>query len=275
MCKRILRSSLLVLIICVLTITGVACQKPMTTEDRKERMKELLKDKYGEEFEIRELYNTGKVEAWCYPVSNPTMVFKADTTIEMEEISQDDYLQSLVGRQIDVELQPYASRAFGECIVFSHILLGSTNGFPSPNANTISLDRLIEYEHKNNYGDSIHIYIFVNINKSKNKIKEEFSFVNEIGEMIRNEKLPSSTKLFIFFGDDIFLIDVQASLDEFGWRSFGSSSRRDIMDVIEDKNEMGIYYNDIGNPTYRNSNLDELSEIDLIKYTQLRSEVIK
>lgn len=44
--KRILRSVLLVMIICVLTISGVACQKPMTTEDRKDRMKELLNERF-------------------------------------------------------------------------------------------------------------------------------------------------------------------------------------------------------------------------------------
>ena len=43
----------------------------MSNGQREKRLKELLRNKYGEDFEIRELYVTGKVDAWCYPVNDP------------------------------------------------------------------------------------------------------------------------------------------------------------------------------------------------------------
>ena len=67
----------------------------MSTEQRKERLKELLRNKYGEEFEIRELYDSGAVKAWCYPQKDSLLLFKAGAMLKMEEISNDDYLQTI------------------------------------------------------------------------------------------------------------------------------------------------------------------------------------
>ena len=53
----------------------------MSKVKREKRIKELLRDKFGEEFEVRELYDTGAIEAWCYPQNDPTMIFKVETML--------------------------------------------------------------------------------------------------------------------------------------------------------------------------------------------------
>ena len=174
--RRIL---LLLLFTCILTITSVACQKPMTTEDRKDRMKELLKDKYGEEFEVRELYNTGKIEAWCYPVSNPTMVFKADSTLEMEEIVSDFYLQNIVCKQVELQLQPDAEQCFYNCYVSAHIATADTSKYLNPESSGVTLRSLEDYFSTQGIEGRITISVFVDDNTNRNSMLNEYLFLEE------------------------------------------------------------------------------------------------
>lgn len=268
--RRIL---LLLLFTCILTITGVACQKPMTTEDRKERMKELLKDKYGEEFEVRELYNTGKIEAWCYPVSDPTMVFKANSNTEMSKLGNDDYLQMIVGKQIDEEFQPIAENAFGNCIVSTNLALGGTEKMVSPRADTINLDTLLQYEKDNGYGNTIFINVFIEY--SGNGVFDsykEYEFINEIGEFMDDYTLEDSV-LILYFGNSTFINDVRIVLEEFGWSSIGSDNRKTMHDVTKDKKRMIIGFKK-GIPRHRIMDSEEYEEIDIYKYKELKMEVI-
>jgi len=48
----------------------------MSNGQREKRLKELLRNKYGEEFEVGELYATGRIDAGCYLVNDPTMIIK-------------------------------------------------------------------------------------------------------------------------------------------------------------------------------------------------------
>lgn len=274
-----MRNKLLIRIFIVILITSIPVLSmgcgTMSKGQREKRLKELLREKYGEEFEVRELYDTGAIEAWCYPQNDPTMIFKVETMLEMKEIAEDDYLQSLVGRQLSKEYQLLAENAFGECFVYSKLLLASTPNYPSPNSKTITLEELLDYIHSNNFGDSVHLYVFVNKNKNNNVIMDELEFVRIIGNKIAEGELPTSTKVFIMFGDENFLLNVEKSLNEFGWHTFGGKSRTDIMDVIGDKDEIRIYYDSNGNPLCEKGNTDEVTIMDKEEYESLRMEVIE
>lgn len=274
--KRIKQCKILSLIMAVIVMAmSFGCQRPMTTKEREERLKELLKDKYGEEFEVRELYVTGAVEAWCYPVNDFSRIFKIETMLDMENITEDDYLQSIVAAQINEELQPLADNSFGDCYVYSNILLASTSGFLDPKASAITLQKLYEYMESNNYGDSIHINVFVNSSNSNSDYSKEFVFIENIGNMIKEKKLSSSTKVVIYYGDKNFTSSAQKAIAEFGWNTISNNSRIDIMDVINNRDGIRVYFNSNGEPMNHKNNADESSLMDVEEYRKKRMEVIK
>ena len=268
--KRILRSSLLVLIICVLTITGVACQKPMTTEDRKERMKELLKDKYGEEFEIRELYNTGKIEAWCYPVSDSTMVFKADSTLEMEEIVSDFYLQNIVCKQVELQLQPDAEQCFYNCYVSAHIASADTSKYPNPESSGVTLRSLEDYFSTQGIEGRITISVFVDDNANRNSMLNEYLFLEEkIINRVNGGEFPN-THFNLYLGNAELVKHAKDIIEIQRWDSRGE--QEDIFDIIDEFKLIEFYFNNQGEKYILTPTREDLT---FEKYCDIRKEIIQ
>ena len=243
--KKIVRFFLL-FFFTIIVVICFGCNKPMTTESRKERMKELLKDKYGEEFEVRELYDTGTIESWCYPVNNPSIIFKADTDSDMKEIKSDFYLQNIVCRQVEDQLQMVFENVFGKSFVSAHISTSNTNNYINPRYSDITLKLLEDYYEKEGIGGRIAISVFVDkeellINNENN----EYDLIKEnIWERVKDGEYPN-THFSIFVGDDKNLLNAKKILEEQNWDSRGNTE--DIFDVLNNFTEIDFYFDNQGN----------------------------
>ena len=255
----------------IVLVLSIGCQRPMTTKEREERLKELLKDKYGEEFEVRDLYVTGAVDAWCYPVNDPTMIFEVGTMSSMEEIAEDDYLQNIVGRQIDEKFQTDAEEAFGNCIFYTHIPLGSTNGLASPRSDTVTLETLLEYEKEKGFSNSILIDIYVEYDPvNENNVLKEYRLLKRVGEYMDLYGVDGTVTLF--FGDYQFVEDIKTALGK--WRRASKYGNDNIHNVLKNKVPLYLGFSD-GKPIHRINDTEEFEMVDLQKYMELKKEALE
>jgi len=147
--KRFIKKNIIVFLMTSMIPVLVGCNY-LSKGQKENRLKELLREKYGEEFVVRELYENGAIQAWCYPIQDNSLVFSVTTSSKMEKIEMDEYIQRIVGRQIDSEIQPLANNCLGNCYVSTNIPLGATTGFPSHDKSTFTFDSLLDYEKDNN-----------------------------------------------------------------------------------------------------------------------------
>lgn len=241
-----------------------------STEQRRERLKELLKEKYGEEFEIREIYENGAIKAWCYPIKNNSLIFSVTTTLDMDRIEMDEYIQKIVASQIDLELQPIAENSLGRCFVSTNIPLGATTGFPSPDINTISLESLLDYEKNNNISNSIFINVFIEreLNNDSND-EQEFQFINEMGHFFDSNGLRESA-LVLYFGDALYIKEAWDTIEEYGWDAVESNDKNDIYDVLNKDSRVIINYKD-GKPIQK-KNTEEYQIINIEEYIKIKKK---
>jgi len=272
--KKIVRFFLL-FFFTIIVVICFGCNKPMTTESKKQRMKELLKNKYGEEFEVRELYDTGRIEAWCYPINNQSIIFEAHSETDMEVLGNDDYLQTVVGKQIDEKFQIPAEKAFGPCIVSTNIALGGTKDISSASADTVTFDTLLNYEKEKGLGNTIYINVYIENDSNASSEPNEYYFIREVGGFMERYELRDSV-LILYFGDGHFIKDVKNALAEFGWSTSASgfSDRDNITKVERDKKRIRIYFKG-SIPVDNTVDSNNYNELDLKKYIELKAEVLR
>ncbi len=269
--RAILRNVVLILVVLIILTLTAGCKRPMTTSAREKRLKDLLRDKYGEEFDVRELYVTGAVDAWCYPVNDPTMIFEVGTMLNMEEIAEDDYLQNIVGEQINEKFQKDAEEAFGNCIFYTHIPLGGTNGINSPRSDTVTLENLLEYEKEKGFSSSILIDIYVENNPvSGNEVLKEYKFLERVGEYLNMYEVEETITLY--FGDHQFVEDVRNALEKWRWAtSYGDDN---IHNALKYKEPLYLGFSG-GVLTHRIDDTEEFEIVDLKRYMELKKGALK
>ena len=267
-----IKATLLILLMGVILIALVGCGVPSEAK-RERKLKKLLSDKYGEEFEVRELNANSGVHAWCYPVNDPSLIFEMSTPTKMDSITGDDYLQCIVERQLNEFFQPLAEEAFGDdCIVSTNIPLGATSSINNPNPQEIDLDSLLEYIHTNGFSDRFFLIIFCNNDGEYNDVNE-YEFISRVGQMYIDGEMPYMI-LRIYAGDETFLDSVKVALNEYGWTiALGSDSRWDVNDIIKEKREILIHYYEDGSPYTHIRELDLKEDLTLEKYSELRKEI--
>ena len=261
----------LMLLMGVILIALVGCGVPSEAK-RERKIKKLLNDKYGEEFEIRESFVTSGVHAWCYPVNDPSLVFEISTPAKMDSITADDYLQCIVERQLNEKFQTMAEKTFGsDCIVSTNIPLGSTTSFQNSNSQDVDLDSILDYIYANGLSD--HIFLFIFCNSDEYNEKKEYEFISKVGQLYQSGDMPY-TILEIYSGDELFLESVNSALNEYGWTiAVGEDSRWDIDDVIREKKGILIHYYEDGSPYTHNKELDLIEDLTIEKYTEMRREI--
>ena len=263
--------TLLLLLVGAMLIALVGC-KVMDDQQREDRIKELLRDKYGEEFEIREMQVTEAVHAWCYPLDDTALLFEIDTSLEMNQIAMDDYLQCLVERQLNNELQPLSESAFGKSLLSTDIPLASTENYVDPNSETVTMESLLEYIKSEELSDRFFIYVFST--NEKGDVQKEYDFICDIGKKY-NEDDALEAILVLYYGDEQFLTDAEKALNMYGWSiATGSSSREDIMNVIKGQKSIVVHFDD-GQPYIIEKEGTEKLKLTEEKFLQLRVEVCK
>ena len=139
-----------------------------------QKLTELLEDKYGEEFGVESYYYAGDMWAMCYPVSDPTLLFEVRTDGDVTFIGHDYYLQTVVQRQVEAELQPLVEQAFPGSFVSAYI--GNTlKTIPEtfPKANEVGINDIIEYCTQTGTSSDIVINIFVDTSQMTEESSEE------------------------------------------------------------------------------------------------------
>ena len=225
------------LIVCVLLLTLCLAGCGLFKSDT-QKLKDLLEDKYGEKFGVESYYYAGDMWSMCYPLSDPTLLFEVRTDDKVTFIGHDYYLQTVVQRQVDEELQPLVEQAFPGSFVSSYI--GNTlKTIPEtfPRANEVGINDIIEYCTQTGTSLDIVINIFVDTSQmTEESSEEEYLFiVEEIGERVAGGELPD-TIVKLYFGDAIFINECKEILASEKW--YGNST---IYEMIDGRGRIRIY----------------------------------
>lgn len=258
--KKTTKAKLIIVCTLLLTLflTGCGLFKSDT-----QKLTELLEDKYGEEFGVESYYYAGDMWAMCYPVSDPTLLFEVRTDGDVTFIGHDYYLQTVVQRQVEAELQPLVEQAFPGSFVSAYI--GNTlKTIPEtfPKANEVGINDIIEYCTQTGTSSDIVINIFVDTSQmTEESSEEEYLFIaEEIGGRVARGELPD-TSIYLYFGDEIFVNNCRNILSETTW------SQNDIYQSIKECSVMRIGYDEEGIPLNG-------SELTLQKYIEEKREVL-
>lgn len=248
-----------ILIVCTLLLALCLTGCGLFRSDT-DQLKDLLEDKYGEEFEVKSYYYSGDMWAMCYPVSDPTLIFQVRTDDKVSYIAHDYYLQTVVARQVEEEYEPLAQQAFPGCYLsvdISNTLSSAPENFPK--ADTVTLDDITRYCESMGQSSRIVLNIFIDTSQmSEENMEAEYVFLaEEIGGRVVNSELPD-TIVKLYFGNTLFVQACENAIEEETWMN------SDIYEVTEDCPKIWIGYDDNNEIVYT---LDE--------YIEKRMEALK
>ena len=241
----------------------------MSTEQRRERLKELLKEKYGEEFEVRNLYYSGAVHAWCYPINDSSMIFMVDTSEKMEEIQDDQYIQKIVCTQLDNSLNPEFDSIFSDCFVSTNIFSRGTDKFLSIyDKKEICFKTLMQYFRSQGISDDIVVNVFINKDLSTtNNTLVEYNSIVEIAGRIQEEGEYPYVSIHLYFCDLSQIINVRKAIENYNWED-SESSDQDIYDVKKDIPKIKMLFDKKGDSFIISEG--ERMELDYTTYNKQR-----
>lgn len=226
------------IIVCTLLLTLCLTGCGVFKSDT-QKLKDLLEDKYGEEFEIKSYYYDSDMWAMCYPVSDPTLLFEVRTNDKVTFIGHDYYLQTVVQRQVEEELQPLVEEAFPGSFVSSRL---SASDYEGQTADKVSLESMMQYNNSSRDDDDptwtyIVLNIFIDATQlSDNNIEEEYMFiVEEINGRVADGELPD-TIVKLYFGDTVFINECKEILAGEQW--YGNST---IYEMLDGRGRIRIY----------------------------------
>ncbi|MBQ8247322.1 MAG: hypothetical protein IJZ42_09335 [Lachnospiraceae bacterium] len=240
---KIKRNLLIVFILLLALCFVTGCGLLRSDEDK---LKDLLEDKYGEEFGVESYYYAGDMWAMCYPVSDPTLLFEVRTNDKVTVIGHDYYLQTVVQRQVDEELQPLVEEVFPGSFVSSDL---SASDYEGQTADKVSLESMMQYSNSSRYDeDPTWTYVTINIFVDTNQLEEEnfkleYEFlVKEIGGRVASDELPD-TIIYLYCGDTFFVNECNSIIKNEQW--YGNSN---IYQKIKGCNWVRMYFIESENP---------------------------
>lgn len=271
-----MRNKFLIRIFIVILITSIpvlsmGCGN-MSKGQREKRLKELLREKYGEEFEIRELYDTGAIHAWCYPIKNQNMIFMADTKEEMDRLISDYYLQKIVCNQIDTELTEEFQQVYKTFFISSYFSSRRTdNYFTYYKKSEISIQTLVHYFRIEKLDDSITINIFIDREAVDNSLMT-FEY-EKIVDIIRKEQgIGDNPTVFVYlyFCDDVEMQSAKEAIGKYDWRD-SENSETDIYDVRKNIPRIELLFDENGGQYMFID--DEKVELNVSNYIKQREDL--
>ena len=215
--RNLLIVSLLLVALC---LTGCGLLK-----SDEAKLKDLLEDKYGEPFGVESYYNAGDMWAMCYPLRDHTLLFEVRTDGEVTFIGHDYYLQTVVQRQVDEELQPLVEEVFPGSFVSSRL---SASDYEGQTADKVSLESMMQYSNSSRYDEDptwtyVTLVIFVDTTQLKDEnIEEEYAFIaEEISGRVERGELPD-TIVELYFGDKMFVNDCNQIIENEQWYAYST-----------------------------------------------------
>ena len=263
--EKIKRNLLIVFILLLALCFVTGCGLLRSDEDK---LKDLLEDKYGEEFGVESYYYAGDMWAMCYPVSDPTLLFEVRTDGEVTKISHDYYLQNVVARQVEEEYGPLVEQIFPGSYLSVTL---SASDYEGQTADKVSLESMLQYNNSHHDdSDESWTYIVLNIfvdtsQMTEENIEAEYFFLSkEIGSRVVNNELPD-TIVELYFGNQNFVIDCETIILKETW-----SGDSDIYSKIKECPQLWIWYYESGIPELSK----QQGEMTFEKYVEKRTEVL-
>ena len=254
------------IIVCTLLLT-LCLSGCGTLRSDTQQLKDLLADKYGEEFEIKSYYYDGDMWAMCYPVSDPTLVFQVRTDEHVERIKHDYYLQTVVERQVNEKYGPLVQQVFPGSFLSSDI---SASDYEGQTADKVTLTSMLEYNNSHHDdSDETWTYIVLNIfvdtaRMTEENTEKEYEFLSdEIGSRVLNGELPD-TIIKLYFGDSEFVKECESVLAETTW------AQNEIYEKIDNCPYFKIFYYEEGKPELSGGQ----GELTIEKYIIKKVEVL-
>ncbi|MDE7251316.1 MAG: hypothetical protein K2O32_00015 [Acetatifactor sp.] len=151
--------------------------------------KRVLREKYGEEFIVHDVYSKASHEyfADCSPVSNEEIVFQAAVWKDGSGVVYDEYIQNIVAREIEKgieeELQKYYDSVFVKVYITGgvDVLYGEVKS-----AQDVTMEEYIKRVNPSRCW----IDVGIDAEDGKDHLEEEYAFYESIQEKINNQKCP-------------------------------------------------------------------------------------
>ncbi len=262
--KKTTKAKLIIVCTLLLTLCMAGCG---VLRSDTQQLKDLLADKYGEEFEIKSYYYDGDMWAMCYPVSDPTLLFQVRTDGQVTHIVHDYYLQNVVARQIEEEYGPLVQEVFPESYLSVTL---SASDYEGQTADKVTLASMLKYNNSHHDdSDETWTYIVLNIFVDKSlmaeeNIEKEYEFLSdEIGSRVINDELPD-TIVKLYFGNSEFVKECENVLLETTW------AQSDIYENINNCSYFKIFYYEEGIPELSGGQ----GELTIEKYVLKRTEAL-
>lgn len=166
-----------------------------TEINREKHTKQLLSEKYGEEFEVLDTWSNGgnAYFALCYPTADRDLLFEASFNLKSKKF-RDEYPQSIVSKELKTIVTPKLNNIFGEC--YSCPFIGSVDS-KITNKSDVTIENFV-IKTKSYDGPSSFYNIAVNCNKlfSDDFTKEYESLTQCLREM---EEIGFDSVFHIYF----------------------------------------------------------------------------
>lgn len=153
--------------------------------------KRVLREKYGEEFIVHDVYSKASHEyfADCSPASNEEIVFQAAVWKDGSGVVYDKYLQGIVAMEIEKEMEEELKKYYNSVFVKVYITCGADADTRYGEVNSVQDVTMEEYVKKVN---PIRCWIDIGIDaeEGNDHLEEEYAFYESMQEEISDKKIP-------------------------------------------------------------------------------------
>ena len=195
--KKVLPKIVGIILMMVLGSSFVGCN--ITSDnDYKKAALETLEERYGEEFDIKQLGGTfgalNKTKKLvCYPVSSPDKFFYVEVEKDLSEV-HDNYINRIMEEKLNEMLTPIAKEIFGEKVKIQSMFDHQYNEYDSLDMNVVDFMNI-------NYRCTYVLNIFIdggeNIDKS-----QEAEKISIFGQKLLENNLFSTNSVNIWYTKD-------------------------------------------------------------------------
>ena len=177
------------------SITGCSIK---TDNDYKKAALEKLEERYGEEFEIKQLGGTfgalnDTKKLVCYPVSSPDKFCFVEVEKDLSEV-HDNYINRIMEGKLNEKLTPIAKEIFGEEVKIQSFFDNKYNEYDSLDMN------VVDFMNRNNNCSYV-LYIFIKDGENIDKLQEAEK-INLFGEKLLESNVLSRNSVNIWYIKD-------------------------------------------------------------------------
>ena len=224
----------------------------VTESSMTQEAKKALRAKYGEQFEIYDVYSDtqGTFVAMCSPTSDPSVVFEAQIWKDGEGVIKDHYIEGIVDSQIEQYLYEKFDQFCPECYIVSHAF--------SMRRESVNIDEVTMTSYAQmamEPSSNVRIYIPVASWRDETTKEEYDYFATEIPQAMSNQIIPHLT-----FG--IYGVNSETMDDIVDYWNKHTKAYWDYEELVAGYKELGFGYPD-----------DEIN-ISFSEYNTLKKEII-